>query len=83
MGKTLEEMLNELSKERQGKIEAMAAELIAEEMSLRKLRQDLNLTRSTLLKSLESTKRTYRDNSRRTAISYPNHPETQRLARRR
>jgi predicted transcriptional regulator len=62
MGKTLEEMMNQLPKERQEKIEAMAAELIAEEMSLRELRQELNLTQEHIAQKLginqESVSRT-------------------------
>jgi DNA-binding XRE family transcriptional regulator len=62
MGKTLEEMMSQLPKERQAKIEAMAAELIAEEMSLRELRQELNLTQEHLAQKLginqESVSRT-------------------------
>jgi DNA-binding XRE family transcriptional regulator len=52
MGKTLEEIMNRLPKERQERIEAMAAELIAEEMSLRELRQELNLTQEHLAQKL-------------------------------
>ncbi len=52
MGKTLEEMMNHLPKQRQEKIEAMAAELIAEEMSLRELREDLNLTHENIAQKL-------------------------------
>jgi DNA-binding XRE family transcriptional regulator len=52
MGKTLEEMMSQLPKERQEKIEAMAAELIAEEMSLRGLRQELNLTQESIAQEL-------------------------------
>ena len=62
MGKTLEEMMSHLPKERQEKIEAMAAELIAEEMSLRELRQELNLTQENIAQKLginqESVSRT-------------------------
>jgi DNA-binding XRE family transcriptional regulator len=62
MGKTLEEMMSQLPKERQEKIEAMAAELIAEEMSLSELRQELNLTQEHLAQKLginqESVSRT-------------------------
>lgn len=49
MGKTLEEMMSQLSKERQEKIEAMAAELIAEEIELR---QELNLTQESIAQKL-------------------------------
>jgi hypothetical protein len=52
MGKTLEEMMSHLPKERQEKIEAMAAELIAEEMSLRKLRQEINLMPESIAQKL-------------------------------
>jgi hypothetical protein len=52
MGKTLEEMLNELPKERQERIEAMAAELIAEEMFLRELRQEINLMPESIAQKL-------------------------------
>jgi predicted transcriptional regulator len=62
MGKTLEEMMSQLPKERQERIEAMAAELIAEEMSLRELRQELNLTQENIAQKLginqESVSRT-------------------------
>jgi predicted transcriptional regulator len=62
MGKTLKEMMNRLPKERQEKIEAMAAELISEEMSLRELRQELNLTQESIAQKLginqESVSRT-------------------------
>jgi DNA-binding XRE family transcriptional regulator len=62
MGKTLEEMMSQLPKERQERIEAMAAELISEEMSLRELRQELNLTQESIAQKLginqESVSRT-------------------------
>ena len=62
MGKTLQEMMNHLPTERQERIEERAAELIAEEMSLRELRQELNLTQESLAQKLginqESVSRT-------------------------
>jgi DNA-binding XRE family transcriptional regulator len=44
MGRTLEAKLRSLPKRRRARIEARAAELVAEEMSLRDLRKALDLT---------------------------------------
>jgi DNA-binding XRE family transcriptional regulator len=44
MGSTLKEKLATLPKERQAKIEARAAEVIAEELTLQELRTELKLT---------------------------------------
>lgn len=52
MGKTLEEMLARLPAERRAKIEARAAILIAEEKSLRALRQARTLTQTHMAKTL-------------------------------
>lgn len=52
MGKSLTEKLQQLSPERQEKIEQRAAELIAEEMSLRDLRKILNLTQEKMAEKL-------------------------------
>ncbi len=49
---TLEEKLNKIDPARRRKIEARAKELIAEEMSLRDLRQALKLTQEKLAKAL-------------------------------
>jgi transcriptional regulator with XRE-family HTH domain len=48
MGKSLDEIKSKLSKKRQAKIDARAAELIAEEMTMRDLRKALSLTQKTL-----------------------------------
>jgi transcriptional regulator with XRE-family HTH domain len=48
MGKTLDEKLNKLTKKRRDKIQARAAELIAEEMTMRELRKALHLTQKAL-----------------------------------
>jgi transcriptional regulator with XRE-family HTH domain len=52
MGKTLIEKLQQLSPERQRKIEQRVDELIAEEMSLKDLRKALNLTQVRMAKKL-------------------------------
>ncbi|HEY0940412.1 MAG TPA: XRE family transcriptional regulator [Steroidobacter sp.] len=52
MGKTLEEMLARLPADRRAKIEARAALLIAEEKSLRALRQARTLTQTHMAKTL-------------------------------
>jgi len=52
MGRTLKEKLTELPRERRAKIEARAAELIAEEMSLRELRRALGRTQAKLAAEL-------------------------------
>lgn len=53
MLKTLDEKLNELSPERKKKVEARAAELIAEEMTLRDVRKALKLTQARVGELLE------------------------------
>jgi transcriptional regulator with XRE-family HTH domain len=53
MGKTLTEKLQQLSPERQQKIEQRAAELIAEEMSLKDLRKALSLTQEKMAQKLK------------------------------
>ena len=50
MGRTLQEDLDRLPKARRRKIEARAAKLIAEELSLRALRKALNRTQVELAK---------------------------------
>src|SRR5262245_41607865 len=50
--KTLAKKMNEMNAARRNKIERRAAELIAEEMSLRDLRQALNLTQERLAEAL-------------------------------
>jgi transcriptional regulator with XRE-family HTH domain len=52
MGKTYEELIAELSPERRARVEARAAELIAEEQSLRDLRQARQLTQQHMAKKL-------------------------------
>lgn len=52
MGKTYEELMAELSPERRKRVEARAGELIAEEKSLRDLRQARHLTQQRLAKRL-------------------------------
>lgn len=52
MGKTLQEMLARLPAERRAKVEARAAILIAEEKSLRALRQARTLTQTHMAKTL-------------------------------
>lgn len=52
MGKTHEELMAELSPERRKRVEARAAELIAEETSLRDLRQAHQLTQQRMAKRL-------------------------------
>lgn len=52
MGKTYEELMAELSPERRKRVEARAAELIAEEKSLRDLRQARHLTQQSMAKRL-------------------------------
>jgi Helix-turn-helix domain len=52
MGKTYEELMAELIPERRKRVETRAAELIAEEKSLRDLRQALRLTQQRMAKKL-------------------------------
>jgi len=52
MGKTYEELMADLSPERRKRVEARAAELIAEEKSLRDLRQARQLTQQRMAKRL-------------------------------
>ena len=52
MGKTYEELMAELSPERRVSVEARTAELIAEEKSLRDLRQARQLTQQHMAKKL-------------------------------
>src|SRR3981189_3870137 len=52
MGKTYEELMSELSSERRKRVENRAAKLIAEEKSLRDLRQAHNLTQQRMAKKL-------------------------------
>jgi transcriptional regulator with XRE-family HTH domain len=52
MGKTYEELMAELSPARRRRVEARAAELIAEEKSLRDLRQARHLTQQSMAKKL-------------------------------
>jgi len=52
MGKTYEELMSELSPERRARVEARTAELIAEEKSLRDLRQARQLTQQHMAKKL-------------------------------
>jgi hypothetical protein len=52
MGKTYEELMAELSPKRRERVEARAAELIAEEKSLRDLRQAHQLTQQSMAKKL-------------------------------
>jgi hypothetical protein len=52
MGKTYEELTAELSPERRARVGARTAELIAEEQSLRDLRQARQLTRQHMAKKL-------------------------------
>ena len=52
MGKTYEELMTELSPERRARVEARTAELIAEEKSLRDLRQARQLTQQHMAKKL-------------------------------
>lgn len=52
MGKSLDEMKGKLSKKRRAKINARAAELISEEMTMRDLRKALALTQKTVAKKL-------------------------------
>lgn len=52
MGKTYEELMAELSPERRARVEARTAELIAEEQSLRDLRQACQLTQQHMAKKL-------------------------------
>lgn len=53
MGKSLEDKLQELSPERRQRVERQAADLIAEEMSLRDLRKALNMTQDQLAEHLQ------------------------------
>jgi transcriptional regulator with XRE-family HTH domain len=50
--KTLEQKLNEISPERQGKIRVRTRELVAREMSLRELRHAASKTQKTLARTL-------------------------------
>src|SRR3984893_10015419 len=52
MGKTYEELMAQLSPERHKRVETRAAELIAEEKSLRDLRQARHLTQQSMAKKL-------------------------------
>jgi len=52
MGKTYEELINELSPERRKRVEARSAALIAEEKSLRDLREAHQLTQQRMAKKL-------------------------------
>lgn len=52
MGKTLDEKISKLDKKRRAKIKARAAELIAEEMTMRDLRNARRLTQKTVAKKL-------------------------------
>lgn len=52
MGKTIEQLMAELSPERRKRVEARAARLIAEEQSLRDLRQARRLTQQHMAKRL-------------------------------
>lgn len=52
MGKTLDEKLGKLSKKRLEKIQARAAELVAEEMTMRDLRNARELTQKAVAKKL-------------------------------
>jgi transcriptional regulator with XRE-family HTH domain len=52
MGKTYEELMAELSPARRKRVESRAAELIAEEKSLRDLRQARHLTQQSMAKKL-------------------------------
>ena len=52
MGKTYEELMAELSPQRRARVEARTAELIAEEKSLRDLRQARQLTQQHMAKKL-------------------------------
>jgi transcriptional regulator with XRE-family HTH domain len=52
MGKTYEELIAELTPERRARVEARTAELIAEEKSLRDLRQARQLTQQHMAKKL-------------------------------
>jgi hypothetical protein len=52
MGKTIEQLMAELSPERRKRVEARAAQLITEEQSLRDLRQALRLTQQHMAKRL-------------------------------
>jgi hypothetical protein len=52
MGKTYEELMAGLSSERRKRVEARAAKLVAEEKSLRDLRQAHNLTQQRMAKKL-------------------------------
>jgi len=52
MGKNVNSIINKLPAARRKKVEARAAELIAEEMSLRQLRQARKLTQQKMAKSL-------------------------------
>lgn len=52
MARTLDEVISTLSPERRAKIEARAAELIAEEKSLRELRKAVGKTQETIAKRM-------------------------------
>ena len=53
MGKSLDKKIKELSKKRQAKINKRFAELEAEEMTMRDLRQAMNLTQKTVARKLK------------------------------
>ncbi len=52
MGKSLNKKMSALSKKRKAKINARAAELVAEEMTMRDLRNALHLTQKSVAKKL-------------------------------
>ena len=52
MGRTIEEAIEMLPADRRAKVEARAAELIAEELSLQELRKAMRLTQAELAKRL-------------------------------
>lgn len=55
MSKTLQDKLKELNPERRAKIKSRAAQLIAQEMTMRDLRKALNLTQKELSERLDMT----------------------------
>lgn len=55
MSRTLQDKLNKLNSKRRAKIKTRAAELIAEEMTMRDLRKALNHTQKQLSKKLDMT----------------------------
>ena len=52
MGRTIDEAIDKLPPDRRAKVEARAAELIAEELSLQELRNAMRLTQAELAKRL-------------------------------